>query len=70
MHVIKYTMHVIPLLPRVLVACDCPDLPGRSPAALQVPTDQFNRALRALLGQWTRRDAFVGVRAPHGSEVR
>ena len=22
--------------------CDCPDLPGRSPAALQAPTDQFN----------------------------
>ena len=25
--------------------CDCPDLPGRSPAALQAPTDQFNKYL-------------------------
>ena len=25
--------------------CNCPDLPRRSPAALQVPTDQFNTGL-------------------------
>ena len=41
-HVLFYTMHVILLWPGVPVLCDCPDLPRRSPAALQVPTNWFN----------------------------
>ena len=42
MHVINVHYACDTPVTRSAGPCDCPDLPGRSPAALQAPTDQFN----------------------------
>ena len=55
MHVINVHYACDTPVTRSAGPCDCPDLPGRSPAALQAPTDQFNTEFHmgTAIGTWT-----------------
>ena len=61
MHVINVHYACDTPVTRSAGPCDCPDLPGRSPAALQAPTDQFNTSKRSKVDMADQYDRIMNT---------